>query len=426
MSNIRTPYIGKIGWAFVGALAFAACSGTGDVAPVELGANRADAEAKEGGAPQAELAGLRRGCGTRDMSAADQAALEAQMRPLLEPRRPGLDAQDRFNGISVVRAVVPTYVHIITQAATPAGGDIPDSMVAEQMTVLNNGFKGLTSPDGSITSFEFVLEGIDRTVNPAWYTVTPDTAAEAEMKNALRQGGANALNMYFANIGDNLLGWATFPSSLASFPKDDGVVILTQSMPGGTASPYNEGDTATHEVGHWLGLFHTFQGGCGALGDRVADTPAEASPAFGCPQNRNTCPNAPGNDPIENFMDYTDDSCMDRFTQGQAKRMNAQWRLFREPDLEPPLLGSRLGARTTRRPAPFAGGLRRRRRFVRTAPPRRRHGRRLLTFLAVTNTAPNVRRCFKPPLPLARGVVTSKPCEALRSNLALYGQTIAR
>ena len=213
---------------------------------------------------------------------------------------------------------VGIYFHVITN--TSGQGFVSAQQMTNQINVLNAAFAS--------TQVQFVLLGTDQTANNSWYTVTPGSVAETQMKTALRRGSADDLNIYTANIGQGLLGWATFPSSYASAPFKDGVVILTSSLPGGSAAPYNLGDTATHEVGHWMGLYHTFQGGCSKQGDLVADTPAERSAAYGCPTGRDTC-NGAGLDPITDFMDYTDDACMFEFTSDQSSRMQTAWMQYR-------------------------------------------------------------------------------------------------
>lgn len=224
---------------------------------------------------------------------------------------------------------IPVYVHVLRQGLSEADGNVPHSQIQAQIQVLNDAYSGATG--GAQTPFAFQLIAVTRTTNVDWYNMSWGTTSEYEAKAALRQGGADALNMYTANIGDGLLGWATFPWGYQSNPLNDGVVLLNSSLPGGTAVPYNEGDTGTHEVGHWLGLYHTFQAGCKKPGDRVADTPFERSPAFGCPTGRNSCPGKEGRDPIRNFMDYTDDACMNRFTAGQSTRAQNMFQAYRAP-----------------------------------------------------------------------------------------------
>jgi hypothetical protein len=223
---------------------------------------------------------------------------------------------------------IPVVVHVISEDGTRANGNVPDSMVNSQMSVLNDSFNG-GSTGGAVTAFGFQLTSINRVTNPQWYPIVYGSNTERQMKSALRVGGKDTLNIYTGLLSDDLLGWATFPTRKLS--SNDGVVVLAESLPGGTADPYDLGDTATHEVGHWLNLYHTFQGGCGGQGDRVSDTPAEAAPNFDCPTGIDTCPNAPGLDPINNFMDYTDDACMFEFTAGQAQRMLSAWNAYRAP-----------------------------------------------------------------------------------------------
>ena len=176
---------------------------------------------------------------------------------------------------------VNVYVHVIMSSS--GLGNISDSMIQSQLDVLNQDF--------NILKFQFVLRSIDRTLNDQWYTMGYGSSAERNAKNALRYGTAADLNVYFANIGDGLLGWASFPADYLGNPTNDGVVVISASLPGlianifmlcfniyivicnyvtycllyhdiqgSTSAPYNLGRTATHEVGHWLGLYHTFQG----------------------------------------------------------------------------------------------------------------------------------------------------------------------
>jgi hypothetical protein len=256
-----------------------------------------------------------RRCGTRYLSRAEIVKTEMEADLI---KKPGLPTT----------VVVPVHFHVINQGMGIANGDVEDQQLQDQITTLNNMYAGQAG--GTKSRYQFKLASVDHTTNAAWYTLTPGSAEESDAKKALRLGDASELNLYTGNLGKGLLGWATFPQDFKGAPELDGVVILYSSLPGGSAKPYDLGMTATHEIGHWLGLYHTFQGGCTKNGDSVSDTPPEASANFGCPNPApDTCTTFAGVDPIHNFMDYSDDSCMNQFTKGQVARVDKMYGSYR-------------------------------------------------------------------------------------------------
>jgi hypothetical protein len=256
-------------------------------------------------------------CGTRQPSLEEVERIEAQL----------ARAKQRVQRL----ATIPVWVHVINKGSGFANGDLPEDMIRAQIRVLDSSFSGGTGGAGS--GFDFQLAGVTRTTNKTWFeSMATNFEVELEAKRVLKRGGPETLNIYTID-GGPYLGFAYYPNIVtdATFSILDGVVLDWRSLPGGTFTIYSEGDTAPHEVGHWLALYHTFEGKCSGKNDFVADTPAEFAPAFLCPVGRDTCSGAskPGLDPIFNFMDYTQDSCMYMFTAGQVDRMQAAWATFR-------------------------------------------------------------------------------------------------
>lgn len=206
--------------------------------------------------------------------------------------------------------------------------------VVRQVGILNRAFDGGQSQYNTATPFQFYLESFDRTRNQRWRTAALFDEADLEARRHLHQGGPDALNLYFStprSANQNVvLGWSTVPWLVKRYPRVDGVTVHEESMAGGDLDGYNRGDTVGHEVGHWLGLFHTFEGGCSARNDRVEDTPAEHDASVACEVGRDTCPSK-GLDPVRNFMNYSFDVCMNRFTPGQVARMTDNWLAYRTP-----------------------------------------------------------------------------------------------
>jgi len=241
---------------------------------------------------------------------------------------------------SVEKYRIPVVVHVIQR--TNGTGAMTDARVQSQIDILNEDFlaiAGTNGAPGTDSQIEFYLAeidpdgnpttGITRSTNNTWFN------DGGSYWNSLAWDTNRYLNIYTNNASGALGYVPDLPQGGIAGSNSDRVVVLYSTF-GRNApfSPYNLGRTGTHEVGHYLGLYHTFTGGCAGgncytRGDRICDTNDESSPTFGCPNSRTSCGSQA---PLDNYMDYSDDRCMEKFTPEQANRMRCSLINYR-PDL---------------------------------------------------------------------------------------------
>jgi hypothetical protein len=208
--------------------------------------------------------------------------------------------------------------------------------------------------DYAKTRFSFSLQEINRVNNTFWSRggdINKYGSENLDAKYALHKGTYTTLNLYFMTHfleATGFFGYCSFPQTpvrnrWSTLPGDillaDGCSIDVDTMPGGANHEANAGRTASHEVGHWLGLFHVFwdteENGVAECKDNdfVEDTPIQSTPTRGCPSKKDSCPADPGLDSIHNIMDYSNDCCMDKenpLTPGQIDRANRIWDVRKE------------------------------------------------------------------------------------------------
>jgi len=223
--------------------------------------------------------------------------------------------------------VVPVVFHILRRT-NGTTGEVSNARIDQQIEVLNEDFGAFGSgAPGIDTRIQFTLAGVTRSNNDSWYNDS------GSYYTSLAWDPTQYLNIYTNTAGGNL-GYAYVPSGGGVVGNLwDRVVVYwsTVGRPAPYGSPYHLGRSATHEVGHYLGLYHTFDGGCSSPsgcydnGDLICDTSPESSPNFS-PCTRTTCGDP---DPTRNYMDYSDDVCMNQFTSDQAHRLRCTLENFR-------------------------------------------------------------------------------------------------
>jgi len=238
---------------------------------------------------------------------------------------------DRFKATSPIqRDIVNVQVAFHVIHSLSGNGNISDLMIYNQINVLNEAYEQY--------NIIFTLSSIDRTANDNWFSDMESN--EQQYKQQLNIDPAHHLNIYTGNM-PGLLGWSYMPYSWSESYYMHGVCLSYTCLPGGTY-PYNLGKTASHEVGHYLGLLHTFDNGCNAPGDYVNDTPYQddGNNIYTCNPNLDTCPNQLGTDPVHNYMNYVDDACLTEFTNGQSERMDEMMAQYRPSLLDNPVAPS--------------------------------------------------------------------------------------